>query len=416
MNTAERTTQPLALFHYDMEEWHRQQREHGRPPWDTAAFPVVPEAEAEPPKLRIVALVPAHNEEEGIAGTITSLLRQTRPLNEIIIVSDNSTDRTVEIAGGFPAPVRVIETEGNKHRKSGALNLAWDNYCRDADIIVCADGDTELPPNSVADWEAEFQADECLGGSSSQPVMTGDGYLPRLQRYEFARSATATLTRGWCRVISGTGCAFRNTALHEAARLPNQSGPWTYESVVEDYHLTYRLREAGWKCAMSPTVICYTGSMKTLKSLWHQRIKWEAGTCGDLLRFGCNKLNYREWGQRGYLFLNLAFWTVWLALNITEVVNDGWRFSWLWESMTGFLMVTEYVHVRRMRSVKWARDWKDNLLATSLIHMFVYNALAIAWGMTSWYKVLSGSMGDLWTAQYRAEGMQAETMKVGINS
>lgn len=251
----------------------------GRPPWDTPTrtdmhylseddFPTVPVM----PK--IVALVPAHNEAEDIANTITSLVTQTRRPDQIVIISDNSTDDTVKIASTFP--VIVMETEGNTHRKSGALNLAWHAYCQDADLVVCADGDTILPPHAVADWEREFQADDDLAGSSSQPIMTGYGYLPRLQRYEFAKSATMTLSRGWCRVVSGTGCAFRNAALREAARRPGQHGPWTYESVVEDYHLTYRLRQAGWKCEMSPTVYCYTGSMKTLKSLWHQRIKWEA--------------------------------------------------------------------------------------------------------------------------------------------
>lgn len=412
-------TRPLDVYHYDVQEWKRQQRQRGRPPWETAPFPIVREAapEPEPTALKIVALVPAHNEGEHIAGTIASLLRQSRPPDEIIIISDNSTDRTVAIASEFPAPVRVIETKGNKHRKSGALNLAWNTRCQDADIVVCADGDTEMPPDSVRDWELEFLANEELGGSSSQPVMTGLGFLPRMQRYEFARSSTQTLARGWCRVISGTGCAFRNEALREAARLPGQAGPWTYESVVEDYHLTYRLRRLGWHCAMSPTVICYTGSMKTLKSLWAQRIKWEAGTCADLLRFGCNKLNYREWLQRGYLFLNLAFWVLWLTLNVGEAVSgSGWHLSWPWESLTLFLMVTEYVHVRRMRSAKWPRDWKDTLLAVSLVHMFAYNALAIAWGMTSWWKVLTGQMGDLWAGQYRAEGMQAENMKIGVGS
>ena len=384
------------------------------PPWDRSTRTDIPIAESPIAKSRIVALVPAHNEQEDIGNTIQSLLDQTRKLDEIIIVSDNSTDWTVVIANLYG--VTVIETEGNKHRKSGALNLGWHKYCQDADICVFADGDTILPPNAVADWEAEFAADDQLGGSSSQPIMTGYGYLPRLQRYEFAKSATMTLSRGWCRVVSGTGCAYRNAALREAANRPNQSGPWTYESVVEDYHLTYRTRQAGWKCHMSETVFCYTGSMKTLRSLWHQRIKWEAGTCADLLVFGCNRLNYREWLQRGFLFMNISFWLIWLALNGTEAAVSGGHFNWHWQILTVFLMVVEYIHIRRLRGHDWARDWKDTLLAVLLVHMFTYNILAIAWGVASWYKVLSASLGDLWAPQYKAEGMHAEAMKIGIDS
>jgi poly-beta-1,6-N-acetyl-D-glucosamine synthase len=381
---------------------------------------------------RIVALVPAHNEEEGIAATIGSLLAQTRQIDRIVIVSDNSTDRTVEIARSFP--VTVIETtanmhaegsaldlagccrEKNSHRKSGALNRAWNMYAQDADIIVCADGDTVLPPHAVADWEKEFAADPNLAGSSSQPVMTGKGYLPRLQRYEFTRSATQSLSRGWCRVVSGTGCAFRNLALREVASHPEQEGPWTYQSVVEDYHLTYQLRRSGWHCAMSPTVFCYTGSMKTLKALWHQRIKWQGGTAGDLLRFGCNRLNYREWVQQGYLLFNLGFWVIWIALNASEIVINGWSDSWYWIALLGLLVVVELIHVRRMVGHAWSYDWKDILLAVCLVHVYVYNVLSLAWGLASWWKALSGQMGDLWAPQYRAEGQDAEEMKIGVGS
>jgi poly-beta-1,6-N-acetyl-D-glucosamine synthase len=367
-------------------------------------------------RTRIVALVPAYNEEKGIAGTIRSLLDQDRPLDDIIIIVNGKiTDRTLEIARSFP--VRVLNMPENRHRKSGAMNLGWHEFAKDADIIICTDGDTILPPFAVGDWEREFAANPDLGGSSSQPVMTGYGFLPRLQRFEFTMSATQSLSRGWCRVVSGTGCAYRNRAVAEIAGRPGQAGPWTYESVVEDYHLTFQLRKAGWLCKMSPTVYCYTGSMTTLKALWHQRIKWQAGTAGDLIRFGCNRLNYREWFQQGYLLFNLAFWIIWLSLNITEAAVNGYRMNWLWQGLLIFLVGAQLIHLRRQRGHDWAYDWKDILLTVTLVYVFAYNILSLAWGLASWWKVLFGKMGDLWTAQYRAEGMAAvEEQKIGIGS
>ena len=366
--------------------------------------------------LRIVALVPAYNEEAGIAGTIRSLLDQSRPLDDIIvIVNGKITDATLEIACSFP--VRVLNMPENTHRKSGALNLGWHEFAKDADIIVCTDGDTILPPFAVADWEREFAADPGLGGSSSQPVMTGYGFLARLQRFEFTMSATQSLNRRWARVVSGTGCAYRNRALAEIAGRPGQAGPWTYESVVEDYHLTFQLRKAGWLCAMSPTVYCYTGSMKTVKALWHQRIKWQAGTAGDLIKFGFNRLNYREWFQQSWLLFNLAFWIIWLSLNVAEAAANGYKMNWIWQGLLLFLVATQIVHLRRQRGHDWSYDWKDVLLTVTLVYVFAYNILSLAWGLASWWKVLFGQMGDLWTAQYRAEGMAAvEEQKIGIGS
>jgi len=53
-------------------------------------------------RLRMVALVPAHDEAVGIGATIEALLAQTRPLDAIIVIGDNCTDDTVAIASRYP--------------------------------------------------------------------------------------------------------------------------------------------------------------------------------------------------------------------------------------------------------------------------------------------------------------------------
>jgi poly-beta-1,6-N-acetyl-D-glucosamine synthase len=350
--------------------------------------------------VRIVAIVPAHNEAASIAVGISALLAQTRPLDEIVIVCDNCTDNTVAIARQFP--VTVLETSGNVHRKSGALNLAWRTHAQSADVIVCSDGDTALPPHAVADWEREFAANPRLGGSSSQPVMTGNGLLPRIQRAEFTKSATIGLRRGSTSVISGTGCAFRNDALREVSRLPSQeAGPWSYESAVEDFYLTYRLRQLRWLCVVSPTVYCLTGSMKTMKALWHQRIKWQAGTVHDLIRFGFNRLTWREWLQQALGLMCMVFWFLWLTVNIASASVGDLRVSWTWLLLPLAFSGVEIIHTMKIRG----RDWKDFAIAGSLLSTVMYTWLCMGWVSASWWKVISGSNDDLWAAQYTAEGV-----------
>ena len=154
--------------------------------------------------------------------------------------------------------------------------------------------------------------------------MTGNDLLSRIQRAEFAESATLSLRRGWCRVVSGTGCMYRNEALREVSLLPGyEDGPWTYRSVVEDYHLTYMLRKLGWLCVMSPDVYCLTGSMKTIRALWHQRIKWQSGTIGDLINLGCTRLNWREWSQQVFGLATIVFWLFWLTLSTSRRWRSG---------------------------------------------------------------------------------------------
>ena len=62
-----------------------------------------------PPKVKtakIVVVVPAHNEQESIARTIKALLGQTRQPDRIVVVADNCTDQTVQIASASDAGSR----------------------------------------------------------------------------------------------------------------------------------------------------------------------------------------------------------------------------------------------------------------------------------------------------------------------
>jgi glycosyltransferase involved in cell wall biosynthesis len=59
----------------------------------------------------ISVVIPAYNRAELIGTTLRSLLAQTLPAAEIIVVDDGSTDGTAEVAEAFGSPVRVFRQE-----------------------------------------------------------------------------------------------------------------------------------------------------------------------------------------------------------------------------------------------------------------------------------------------------------------
>lgn len=56
----------------------------------------------------VSVVVPTHNGERFLAETLSSILAQTHPPLEVIVVNDGSEDRSVEIASSFGDPVRIV--------------------------------------------------------------------------------------------------------------------------------------------------------------------------------------------------------------------------------------------------------------------------------------------------------------------
>jgi glycosyltransferase involved in cell wall biosynthesis len=60
---------------------------------------------------RVSCIVPVYNGEAWLAETIESILAQTHPPFEVIVVDDGSTDGTAARAQAFPPPVRYVRQE-----------------------------------------------------------------------------------------------------------------------------------------------------------------------------------------------------------------------------------------------------------------------------------------------------------------
>lgn len=85
--------------------------------------------------MDVIAIIPAYNEEKTI-GDVLAVLKEVSLVKKIIVVSDGSTDRTVQVARSYD--VEVVELQENRG-KGGALKAGLDNV--KADVVLFLDAD-----------------------------------------------------------------------------------------------------------------------------------------------------------------------------------------------------------------------------------------------------------------------------------
>jgi cellulose synthase/poly-beta-1,6-N-acetylglucosamine synthase-like glycosyltransferase len=378
---------------------------------------------------RITVMVAAHNEERDVEATLRSALDQTTRPDRVLVAADNCTDSTVAVARSIPG-VDVFETVANRHRKAGALNQAWEIARSSTDLFVCIDADTILPPTAVADWVQDFLDNPGTGGVSAKftmllpdqlrrlaqsgevphaptdrpPMTWKERTLVRLQRAEFAKWTDTALRRReqHTSVLAGTACAVSARALEDvAASREGEHLPWTYQSEVEDFELTYRLRSLGYPCRVSTRARAYTGAMLSVRTLWAQRMKWQVGTAVDLRQLGWNRLTRFDWYQQALGLGTALLRIMWVGLLVADVavfhhvrlMRHWWIFPLL------FVLIDTRAALRIPH-----RTRSDVLTAALFLPAECFAWLRAAWFLTSWVQVLRGNIKDRWLLQILAEG------------
>ncbi|MGA0980565.1 MAG: glycosyltransferase family 2 protein, partial [Candidatus Nanopelagicales bacterium] len=163
-------------------------------------------------QVRITVLVPAHNEEQALPITLGALAAQTRKPDRVIVVADNCTDRTPQIARemGYEA----FETVDNQHKKGGALNQVLTALLPTAgprDVVLVMDADTSLGPEFIEAAAGRLEADPELAAVGGLFYgEDGGGILGQFQRNEYTRySMQIRQRRGRVFVLTGTATMFR---------------------------------------------------------------------------------------------------------------------------------------------------------------------------------------------------------------
>lgn len=221
---------------------------------------------------RVTVVIAGHSEAGSIERCVRSMQEQSRPPDEIIVVSDGSTDNMPEVLAdlqrrGLIAQAHCTDLRGGK---SAAINLAkrWAT----GDILINIDCDCSFDRHALKHSLTPF-ADPQVGAVSGNILVRNDrvSLISAFQAIEYLISISlgkqASMLIDQVACVSGAFGAFRMSALQDVNGVDVGGG--------EDLDLTLKLRKAGWKICFVDAAICYTDVPDTLRALTNQRLRWE---------------------------------------------------------------------------------------------------------------------------------------------
>jgi cellulose synthase/poly-beta-1,6-N-acetylglucosamine synthase-like glycosyltransferase len=343
---------------------------------------------------QVVVLVPAHNERDCIAGTLQSLQRQSWRPDRIVVIADNCTDETTEIAAENEAD--VIATIDNQYRKAGALNQVLDRLLPSldpSDTVLVMDADSELDTAwiELAQSRLRHGYAACGGVFTGRP---GGRLVGMFQRNEFARYQRDVGRQGGkTLVLTGTATLFTVSMLREViearrtGRLPGEPHVYDVKALTEDNELTLALLHLGHKIIAPAECHLTTEVMETWRDLHRQRLRWKRGAIENLFQYGLTRHTLKYWGRQLLSALGVFVSFTYLATLIGTLALTGTiHLHPVWMAMTGIFVLEQAVTVRH-------RGWKMSLLAALLVVEMPYD-----------FFLQATHARALWNALRRSEG------------
>ena len=247
-------------------------------------------------------VIPAHNEATGIAHTIDSLRLLDYPADkfEIVVIADNCTDATAQLARD--AGVTVVERFDDARRSKGfALADVFPKVLENprVDAIVVVDADTQVDANLLSALGARFASGAHAAQADYQVANPDGGWRTEIMSVAFTCfHEVRSMGRerlGLSTGLRGNGMAFTRFALetvpHEAA------------SLVEDLEHGIALAKAGIRVVYVHEAHVRAEMPVDDDAAASQRKRWEQGR--DLMR-----------AEHGWPLLKLA------VLNRSKVQAD----------------------------------------------------------------------------------------------
>jgi len=237
--------------------------------------------------------LPFYNERKVAERILTACTGMDYPAYEII-VTDDSTDETTKIVEKFAKrhnqahprgpKIKVLHRPSRKGFKGGALGYALEHINPKTEFVVVFDADFIPYSDTLGLFIKYFKANNnnsenykksnvaVVGGYQWHVLNKSENWITRGVRTEYAGSYVIERPGreilGLLKQISGSVYMIRADVLKKIG--------WG-TSITEDFQLTLKLYEQGYKVIYTPYVQAPAECVSTLKRLIRQRMRWSEG-------------------------------------------------------------------------------------------------------------------------------------------
>jgi cellulose synthase/poly-beta-1,6-N-acetylglucosamine synthase-like glycosyltransferase len=227
-------------------------------------------------QLSFDVIVPAHNEETGIARTVSSLLAMDWPRGQfrVLVVADNCSDTTASVAR--EAGAHVLERQDATLRGKGyALSYAFARSIQDgfAEAVVVVDADAAVSANLLEAFAARIE-----GGARAVQALYGV-----LNPWSSWRTQLLAIAKGAFHVVRsrarerlGLSCGVRGNGWCVTHALLREV-PYRYYSLTEDVEYGIALGVAGCRVEYAGEAQANADMASSEKNARTQRQRWEQG-------------------------------------------------------------------------------------------------------------------------------------------
>ncbi len=169
--------------------------------------------------MKVSVIIPVRNEEDYIGNCLTDLTNQEEPADEIIVVNNGSTDKTVEIVKEFPVKLLYVKEPGIARTRALGFDEAK------GDILGRIDADTKVPRNWIKKMRANFEAQtiDALTGPANfydaplQPILFSKffvSFMHLIQGFNTLNGPNMAMTKSIWNRVSPHLCT-DDTKMHE---------------------------------------------------------------------------------------------------------------------------------------------------------------------------------------------------------